>query len=62
MNQVEGNWKSGTGRATLILKNQTQLSGNWLAGDVMFVTKASERGGNIQYPVMKNICKKKAIS
>ena len=26
---------------------------------MMFVTKASERGGNIQYPVMKNICKKK---
>ena len=26
---------------------------------MMFVTKASERGGNIQYPVMKNICKKR---
>ena len=26
---------------------------------MMFVTKASERGGNIQYPVMKNVCKKR---
>jgi len=32
VSKVDGTWKGGNGRASLTLRNETQLTGNWIAG------------------------------